>query len=583
MSRGVASRPTSDLPEAPRLWRTHPPEAGLVPDEDARLTEQLALLPAAVAAAVRGAVDLPCTPAGQPSVRRHRTLYPLPLSPERVAEARTGCEGPPALVYRVGLGELVDAALVDRPADAAPLMVWEPDPAVLRAALTARDWRQPLAEGRLVLVLGVDLLDHPALVGAPRWLHPVLTPHAPWVLDALRQGFDRPRAVVRDGGLLVHELAQRLGAAGLQPWVLDVDRLGQVRATHALRRLAPRVVLGVNHMSGLPELCARLGLPLVEWEIDPSIERLAARKGPVTTTTIATWRRRNLDAYAQAGFPRVVHLPLAADTTLRRPTPLAPGASEHPRAPVTFVGNSLVTMAASHGRAAQRILARFLTAQGDRTRAEVLVQALLQMQRQRLATWLLPKLLAGRFPGLDAWLRREGELAHPALLLGEVIGAEWRLNAVAACAGVGVEVWGDDGWQSAQRPRVSLRGPAGARQQLTKIYANAVINLDISRAYQRDIVTLRVFDVLACGGFVLAEHSEELADCFVPGDEVAVWRGLSDLRAKVRHYLDHPDERRRIADRGRARVLRDHRLRDRVARLLELSTGAPTSTPGSTP
>jgi len=30
-------------------------------------------------------------------------------------------------------------------------------------------------------------------------------------------------------------------------------------------------------------------------------------------------------------------------------------------------------------------------------------------------------------------------------------------------------------------------------------------------------------------------------------------------------------------------VLRDHRLRDRVARLLELSTGAPTSTPGSTP
>ena len=555
----------------------------MIPDEDDLLTAHLALLPAAMAAAVRSADDLPQTPDGQPCVRRHRTLYPLPLSAARVAEAQTGCAGPPAMIYRVGLGELVEAALAARPADAAPLFVWEPDPAVLRAALCTCDWRAPLADGRLVLVLGVDLLDHPALVRAPRWLHPVLTPHAPWVLDALREGFQRPRLVVRDGGLLVHELAQHLSAAGLQPWVLDLGQLGRVRAEQALRRVASTAVMGVNHMVGLPELCARVGVPLVEWEIDPSIERLASRKGPVTTTTIATWRRRNLKAYTQAGFPRVVHLPLAADTTLRRATPLAPGAPELPQAPVTFVGNSLVTKAAELGRQAQGILARYLAAQGDPTRADVLVQALLQIQRQRLATWLLPKLLEARCPGLDAWLRREGELAHPALLLGELVGAEWRLNAVAACAGVGVEVWGDDGWQSASRPGVVLRGPAGARQQLTKIYSNATINLDIGRAYQRDIVTLRVFDVLACGGFVLAEHSDELADCFVPGVEVAVWRGLPDLRAKLRHFIAHPDERRRIAERGRARVLRDHRLQDRVAKLLELAAEAAPSTPGPRP
>ena len=40
------------------------------------------------------------------------------------------------------------------------------------------------------------------------------------------------------------------------------------------------------------------------------------------------------------------------------------------------------------------------------------------------------------------------------------------------------------------------------------------------------------------------------------------------LRAKVAWYLEHPDERRAIAERGRARVLRDHRLSARVDALL---------------
>ncbi len=149
---------------------------------------------------------------------------------------------------------------------------------------------------------------------------------------------------------------------------------------------------------------------------------------------------------------------------------------------------------------------------------------------------------------------------------------------MAAAAPFGVQVWGDAGWKHLTGRGVTHRGPAGNRETLTRIYNFATINLDIGRAYQRDIVTLRVFDVLACGGFVLAEYSEELADLFVPGVEVAVWRGLDDLKRKLRHYLGHPDARRAIADRGHARVLRDHRLRDRVAQALQIA-GIPSPAP----
>ena len=464
----------------------------------------------------------------------------------------------------VGLGERVAALLQD---GAALLLAWDPSPAVLREALVRNDWSEALSTGRLVLGVQTDLAgwlasDRPLEI---RDQHPLLAGSLAWVPLALETR-RAPRVVVRDGGLLVREVAAELARQGRQPWVLAMDGRppGDVRAD--LQALAPDCVVSINHMTGLPSLCAGLGLPLVEWEIDPSTERLRAESLPPSTTAVATWRARAVPVYQRAGFRRVEHLPLAADTTLRTPTEPEPGA------PVVFVGASLCLLAQDHARTARALLDRYLRARGEPEVGERLIHALLTVQRRKLSHWGLPELLAARLPGLDAFLRREGITTDPALLLGETVGAEWRLNAVAACAPFGAEVWGDRGWRNVEGRGVVWRGPAGARAQLSRIYSRDAVHLDIARAYQRDIVTLRVFDILACGGFVLAEHSEELSAVFAP-DEIETWRTLSELRAKVAHFVAHPDERRERAARGRARVLRDHRLSQRVERILALAGG----------
>jgi spore maturation protein CgeB len=84
-----------------------------------------------------------------------------------------------------------------------------------------------------------------------------------------------------------------------------------------------------------------------------------------------------------------------------------------------------------------------------------------------------------------------------------------------------------------------------------------------------DIVTMRIFDILACRGFVLADHSEELPSLFEVGTEVISWHDLGDLHEKASWYLNHPEERERIAAAGYARVLRDHTIVQRVEVLLE--------------
>jgi spore maturation protein CgeB len=95
--------------------------------------------------------------------------------------------------------------------------------------------------------------------------------------------------------------------------------------------------------------------------------------------------------------------------------------------------------------------------------------------------------------------------------------------------------------------------------------------VDLGRLYQMDIVTMRVFDVMACGAFVLAERSEDLGSAFDIGVEVDCWATPRELVAKVAHYLEHPQAARELARRGREAVLQRHTIQARVAHMLRVA------------
>ncbi len=129
-------------------------------------------------------------------------------------------------------------------------------------------------------------------------------------------------------------------------------------------------------------------------------------------------------------------------------------------------------------------------------------------------------------------------------------------------------MWGDEGWRAVPGLAAGYRGPAGHAVELTKIYNASLINLDVGRLYQSDIVTMRVYDVLACGGFVLAEHSDVLAELFDVGSEIESYRTLDEMEAKVAHYLAHPEAAWAIAARGRQAVLARHTIAARLSTML---------------
>lgn len=433
--------------------------------------------------------------------------------------------------------------------------VWDRNPTFLRPALITRDWSRWLQCGRLTLHAGADLLD----LEGPRVMHPILGAAYP---DERAWRVGPKRALLVHGTLFVDDVGEALRAEGWQVFRWEVSGLPVAELDATARAVDPQVVVGINHTNGLAEACAELGVPLVEWEIDPSTDDV--RRTTAGGATVWTWRRENVPIYRRNGF-EAHYLPLASNPEVRRPLPLTPQDQARYAVPLAYVGSSMVERG-------HRLLAEFVTwfqrifGAGDGGRE--LADTLLALQAQAGDRYVIPELLAQVAPGLVERFSEAGCPHRPDAMLAEAAAATFRLRTLAGLGDLGLHVWGDPGWERLTHAGVHYRGWAGHFDELTRIYNGAAVHIDVGRLYQLDIVPMRIFDVIAAGGFVLAQHSDALADLLTPGVEVATWRTADELREKAAFYLHHPDARGTIVRAGRGRVLAEHTVRHRVRTIL---------------
>lgn len=492
--------------------------------------------------------------------RLYGTPFPLDFAGTalRIALER-GAEARRALVLGFGLGEALPALIARPTLDR--VVGWERDPWHLRLTLMAHDLAQAIASGRLSLRLGADLLDE-SLAGAFVVEHPLLGKVYANEIRVARGPHSKRRAMLASGGLFVAALGRALERRGFGLWTLELRAVAREELAHALRRFRPSHVFAVNYVEGLCEFCREHGVKLVVWEIDAS----TAGPRPAATATDHAWifvhRRANEESWRRAGYAQVEFLPLAADVEER--TPLDRDANEAHG--LSYVGSSMVENARACRERFLELFASWSPSRDARREGERVLEGVLAAQRADFGRFRVPELLESQAPSLQRFARMRSS-EDPAMLVGETSAAEKRLSWISSLGSQGVKVWGDPGWRVAERHGVLWMGPAKHGAELTRIYNSSLVNLDVGRIYQQDIVTMRVFDVLACGRLVLAEWSPALDELFHEG-EVASYRGIDELAAKARWFLAHPAEARELGKRGGDAVRARHTLDLRLAHML---------------
>lgn len=168
------------------------------------------------------------------------------------------------------------------------------------------------------------------------------------------------------------------------------------------------------------------------------------------------------------------------------------------------------------------------------------------------------------------------------MLAGNIhMSRRYRLRAImlhrAIKDGFSVKWWG---------PRISYRlrnvdlilsrvGRAyGGRFLANDEFAKAVNCADVFLA--RDVnpevdasVSNRLYWACGSGSFYLTHHSDGIEDIMIPGKELETFKTLDEMSEKIRYYVDHPEERRRIAEAGQRRVLDNYTMRHRLGEMLQ--------------
>lgn len=386
----------------------------------------------------------------------------------------------------------------------------------------------------------------------------------------------RPRVLCLTSKLfLVGEVTRacaRLGAPChyLETGETPLDRdayVALIRET--LAAFDPDFVLTVNHLGldregVLLELLEAAGIPLASWFVDsPELILPLYRPAVSRSTLLFTWDADTVEPLAARGCPHVHFLPLATDET--RFCPPDAFSADHPwRARVSFVGNSMVSKTATRLALADpppRLAAAFAAvADGFATAPERLVSEYLAASRPEL------------FVDYRAIPTVERRLAFETAVIWECTRRD-RLERIAGLLPFGPTIVGDPGWLSALpgEGRSWRRLPELAYyDELPRFYPLSDVNTNVTSAQMKGAVNQRVFDVPACGAFVLTDARRQLEALFEPGREMAVYRTGEELVELTARYLADAAARRTLAAAGRRRVLAEHTYPRRLETLFDV-------------
>jgi len=326
----------------------------------------------------------------------------------------------------------------------------------------------------------------------------------------------------------------------------------------------PDFVLTMNHLGFdregiMTNFFTSIELPFAAWYVDSPILIIRHyEKNRSPFLSLFLWDSDYLQDVKDLGFERYCYLPLAADELLFRPIPISQNRLGVSRYPVSFVGNSMVHQVRKNLLKSgfdfgllplfYDLSNRFMTS--DRRHVYEVIDSM-----DNNYPWI--KLMKE-----EDRIDFEGAITWQATL-------DYRFKTISNLAPLHPHIFGDSGWKALLDGHFHLHPEISYYDGLPYVYNQSDINFNATSLQMKNGLNQRVFDVPACGNFLLTDYRSQIEELFKVGEEVICYHDEEEALDLAKFYLKNNSARYKIARAARERILKEHCCVHRLNYMIE--------------
>lgn len=370
-------------------------------------------------------------------------------------------------------------------------------------------------------------------------------------------------------GHTVDNIEQELGSYDVSP---EFERVieEKIRGTHY------DMVFTVNYFPLISNVCERTGVKYVSWTCDNPLISMYHESVFHACNYIFTFDKTNYLEFRGMGVKHIWYLPLAVDTERmdallgapekagRRKVAQDPEMQKY-RGDVAFVGSLYERN--SYDKIKNR-LPEYLRGYFD-----AVMEAQLNISGANIVEPMLTTNILEQLQEYFQLEKSEGSFSDLGLIfqttvLGfKIAEIERRRALIELSKHYRVNVYSNS--DVSDLLRIQYCGSVDYWSEMPKVFRMSKINLNFTIPNIKSGIPLRIWDVLGCGGFLLTNYQAEIPYYFKEGEDLVCFDGLEDLCEKVGYYLEHEEERKRIAWNGYRKVREKHSYIERIHTILD--------------
>lgn len=330
-------------------------------------------------------------------------------------------------------------------------------------------------------------------------------------------------------------------------------------------------VFSINFFPAISYTCEKLKVPYVCWSVDSPVPELFSNALKNSYNRIFLFDRAQYDFFSPVNPDCIYYLPLATNVNRWEEIVLSMTDADFETygGDVAFVG-SLYTEKCKYDK---------LTL-SDHTRG--FVDGLMESQLKVFGCNFIPESLTEEvireIAGADPDFYRSDDVftdisrylvAHQ--YIGMKLAAVERERTLRfLCERFPVKLYTRS--DASVLSKAHCRGGVSTLTEMPKVFHASRINLNITMRPIETGLSLRIWDILGCAGFLITNYQAEIPEYFEIGKELETYETLEELEEKIRYYLSHEEERVEIAINGYEKVKNYHTYEKRLAQMLKLLT-----------